>query len=373
MKIGTITFHGAYNYGSVLQAYALQEFIVKLGRETETPIDYKIINYRPQCQKELYWQAEPPFSVKTAVKRLMRMPYKNQLAKQAEAYEGFLADRLNLTEELSEREINRYADEFDFYISGSDQVFNVRSLDFTYHNLLDFTESPNKLSYAASFGPLMINWDEYDKEKYIGYLRKFRTLSMREERSKKIADELLGNGESEVHIDPTLLLDAEDWRKIESGRNYNKGKYIFIYCLEPTKKHMRIAKMLSKALDLPIVCTGYRCKHDYFNSFVKLYDSGPADFLSLIDNAELVLTSSFHGTAFSVIFGKPFWVIDGMADNRICNLLKLTGLEGNSIEIDNLPDFQKSRPHTSGEVDARKVLKQEQEKSREYLKKALGI
>ncbi len=373
IQAGTLTFHGAYNYGSVLQTYALQQFVTKLGEEKGVDIDYSVINYRPQSQKELYWQVKRPKTKSNMVKWLMRLPYGKKLKKQAQAFEDFLQRYVHLTDEVDEKSIEKYAESFDYYISGSDQIFNVRASDFSYTYLLDFTDSCNKISYAASLGPLQIDWSKYDQEKYAAALRKFKNVSLREKKSKAMVDELLGTTDSEIHVDPTLLLSADEWRKVQSGRNYKNGKYILIYCLEPTKKHLRIAKKLSKALKLPIVCTGYRCKHDYFNSFVKMYDAGPADFLALIDNAAFVLTSSFHGTAFSVIYDKLFWCIDGMSDNRISNLLTMTGLTGNAITEENLPDFRTVNPLRASQANASEALEKEKQKSREYLIKALGL
>ncbi len=372
IKTGTLTFHGAYNYGSVLQTYALQQFVMKLGEEKGIDIDYSVINYRTRVQKELYWQVKRPKTKSNMVKWLMRLPYRKKLKKQAQAFEDFLQRYVHLTDEVDEHSIAKYAESFDYYISGSDQIFNVRASDFSYRYLLDFTESHNKISYAASLGPLQIDWSKYDKEKYTTDLRKFKNLSLREKKSKAMVDELLGAEDSEIHVDPTLLLSANKWREVQSERNYKNGKYILIYCLEPTKKHLRIAKKLSKALKLPIVCTGYRCKHDYFNSFVKMYDAGPADFLALIDNAAMVLTSSFHGTAFSVIYDKLFWCIDGMSDNRISNLLTMTGLTNNAITEENLPDFKAVSPLRVSQANA-KALEQEKQKSAEYLIKALDL
>ena len=368
MRIGTITFHGSYNYGSVLQAYALQQFVLYLYPQSK----YEIINFRPEVQKEMYWQTYPPVTLKTVVKGIMRLPYWNFLKRQAEAYEEFFVKYLNLTAEVTESELPQLSDKYDCFISGSDQIFNIRNRDFSLAYLLNFTDSPNKLSYAASMGPLAIDWGKYDKDKYVKYLRQFKFLSLREQHSKEMADYLLKTNTSEIHIDPTFLLTAEEWRKIQSKRNYNNGKYILIYCLEPSKRHLEIAKKLSKETKLPIVSTGYRNKYDYCNPFVKFYDAGPTDFLALIDNAEMVLTSSFHGTAFSIIYDKKFWVIDGMEDNRICNLLKLMELETNNIPVDQSKDFAKQQPQTAKAVNAYSVIMKERERSKEYFLRAFN-
>ncbi len=372
MKTATITFHGAYNYGSVLQTYALQEFVTSLGKSRGAEIDYSVINFRTQVQKQLYWQTKRPFTKGNAVKWLMRLPYRKKLSKQAAGFEEFLSRWVHLTDEVDEKTIGRFATGFNCYISGSDQIFNIRSRDFSPVYLLNFTDSPNKISYAASLGPLQIDWSKYHEQSYRESLAQFQHLSLREQRSKDMVDALLESENSEIHVDPTLLLPVEQWRKVQSDRNYKNGQYILIYCLEPTKRHMEIARKLSKAIGLPVVSTGYRCKHDYFNPFVKLYDAGPGDFLSLVDHAALVLTSSFHGTAFSVIYDKPFWVIDGMEDNRIRSLLQMTGLEANSIS-DILPDFHKLSPKTANEVEALQKIENEKARSKEYLMKALGL
>ena len=114
--------------------------------------------------------------------------------------------------------------------------------------------------------------------------------------------------------------------------------------------------------------TGYRNKNDWMNPFVKLYDAGPGDFLSLVDRAALVLTSSFHGTAFSLIFGKPFLAIDGMADARIRDFLTLFGAESNSIAADagtlSVPSVIE---------DAETVICRERAKAQAYLEEAFGL
>ncbi len=373
MKIATLTFHGAYNYGSVLQTYALQEFVKQIGNKNGFEIDYSVINYRTQIQKELYWQIKPPLTKSNAVKFLMRLPYLKKLNIQAKGFEDFLKQHINLTEEVNDETIRQYADSFDFFMSGSDQIFNIRSRDFSFRYLLDFTNSGNKISYAASLGPLQIDWQKYDKGTYLKYLSQFKSLSLRELKSKQMVDGLLGTDDSKIHVDPTLLLSADEWRKVQSDYNYKNGKYILFYCLEPTKQHIKIAESLSRQTGLPIVCTGYRCKYDYFNPFVKLYDAGPSDFLSLMDNAEYVLTSSFHGTAFSVIYNKRFWVIDGDKDNRISNLLNLTGLNCNSISLNEIPDISKIELKTASETNAYTALETEKAKSEEYFVKALEL
>ena len=140
------------------------------------------------------------------------------------------------------------------------------------------------------------------------------------------------------------------------------------YCLEPKAEHLKIAEVLSQKTGLPVVATKYRGKADYFNHFIKLYNAGPCDFISLIDHAAMVLTSSFHGTAFSLLFQKPFYVVDGVSDGRICGLLSMSGTTGNNL-VSGIQEINK-KPLAAGDS---LFLDRERTRSRQYLIDALGL
>ncbi len=365
MKIGTITFHGAHNYGSMLQAYALQEYAKKLLGDYKIPCDYQIINYRSEVQKRIY-QAPKTDSIKTLAKWLMYLPYKNQLDKQSQKFEAFITDHLRTTDEFSSAEcLPQITSYFDVLIAGSDQIWNVRARDFDLAYL--FPGCPNKkISVAASLGPLSIDWKNYQTEEYSNLLNRFSCISVRENKSLEMLREMLPENRIEVLPDPVFLLEVQAWKTIQS--DMDPGKYILFYCLEPSREHIRIARLLSKKLNLPVVATKYRSKYDYVNPFIKQYDAGPCDFLSLIDHAAVVLTSSFHGTAFSLIYRKPFYVINGMEDGRIQDLLKLFGAEENDLPF-GIQDIGK--PSVVKNIES--VIRGEQEKTRAYLTAALGL
>ncbi len=367
MKIGNITFHGAHNYGSVLQAYALKTFVENLAAEKGTECEYSVLNFRTDFQKALY--SRPVFnSPKNALKRLMYLPYQKKLDVQNQKFEAFIAENLNLSEEFStENELPVLADNCDVLLAGSDQIWNIRARDFSFAYLFENC-TPKKVSYATSLGPLEIDWSQYDKERYVNALKQFTCISAREEKSRQMLAQIAPETAVDVLVDPTLLLDVSEWRQIQSQMNVNGGKYILFYCLEPTRDHIRLAKLLSKKTGMPVVATAYRGKKDYFNPFVKQYDAGPRDFLSLIDHASIVLTSSFHGTAFSLIYGKPFYAIDGMKDGRISNILRLSHAERNAIAL-NAADFE-NEPQAA---DIRAWIKEQRKTSQEYLTAALGL
>lgn len=367
MKVATITFHAAHNFGSMLQAYALQTFVEELAPD----ISYEILNYRSQMQKSTYAVVKKVNNIKGLVKNLLRLPYQKQLKTKFRKFEEFLYNDLHITsEEINETcEVPQRWFEYDCYISGSDQIWNVRAKDFADINFLDFVNR-KRISYAASFGPLAIDWNRYDRDKYSKLLEKFDTISVRETGSADNVRILTGQ-ESEVHVDPTLLLDVNEWRKLQSDANYNDGKYILLYCLEPTKQQLKIAKAISKKLGLPIVSLKPANKNDIVNNFVKKYDAGPKDFLAYIDHAALVLTSSFHGTAFSLIYHKAFYSLNGMKDNRISSLLTKTKMTDHSI--DNIDEINKVMLDNFDNQQISNVMMAEQRRSKEYLLKGLGL
>lgn len=374
-KISTITFHAAHNYGSNLQAYALQEFIKSLCKKNNTSCDYEIINLHTRKQEELYSLFQPYNSLKNIIKNLMVFPYTKQLKIKQKRFNSFIKNELNITSKryLSNNDLKRENFTSDYFISGSDQVWNIRSKDFDWANFLNFvnTSKSKKISYAASFGPLDINWDLYNKDKCRDLLYQYDYISVREEGSKKNIQNLLDK-ECLIHVDPTLLLTKEQWIKKLNLSSNNEKSYILFYSLEPNFETLEIVKKISKNLDLPVVITKYNNKFDYFNQFIKKYDCGPKEFLNLINGAKLIISSSFHGTVFSIIFNKPFFAINGLADNRISTLLKNLHLESREVRIDNIEE-KCSLAYTIDFQNANLVIEEERKRSENYLKKALDI
>lgn len=366
MNIGAITFHGSHNYGSMLQAYALQTFVVSLIQEAHIPGKYQIINYRSDVQKKLYQPPLPGDSMKSILKWLMYLPYKRAIDLQNRKFEQYITERLQLTEECSSAdELPQIASRFDVLLAGSDQIWNVRAKDFHFAYLFQGCHG-RKVSYASSLGPLPIDWSQYDVKEYAALLRGFSSVSVREEASRRILAPLVEDVPIELMPDPVFLLSAEEWRKLESDAH--PDRYILFYCLEPSREHVRLAHRLSKRLGLPVVSTGYRNIKDWLNPFIKQYDAGPCDFLSLIDHADVVLTSSFHGTAFSLIYGKPFWAIDGLSDARIRDLLVKFGAERNHLPL-RAKDVFMPAMISSSEL----VICEERNKAKAYLIKALEL
>lgn len=371
MKIATITFNHAHNHGSMLQAYALQQFVCKLCKEEKVPVEYTLIDFDTELQRELYNIFKSDFSVKSIIKNLLSVIHYRALKSRYLKFEDFIHSKCNLSKRYSTMEqLNSEAPLADVYISGSDQLWNVRSQDFSDVFYLPFVKSGKRISYAASFGPLKIDWIRYDAEKYASLLSAYNSVSVREEGSADNVEMLTGR-RPVVHVDPTFLLTADEWRKIQSKALYKNGKYILLYCLEPTKNQLKMAKAISKKLNLPIVVLRYNNKNDWFNAFVHKYDAGPTDFLAYVDHAALVLTSSFHGTAFSLIYNKSFYVFSGLTDNRISTILKNVGLEKRSI--DSFADISRVSLEAINTKSINEFLDQERKRSATYLKNSMGL
>lgn len=369
-RVATVTLHRAENFGSVLQAYALQHFVESIGDASGKGVEYRILDVRPRRQEELYSLYRKGFGARSLIKNIVAFRYRKQQKAKKQKFACFLEEHLHLSRHMEIEELYRETPRFDCFISGSDQIFNVRSLDFEDYFYLDFVKDAKKISYAASFGPLAIDWSQYDSKKYASLLGEYAHISTREEGSRENVEKLTG-APAKIHVDPTLLLGREEWRKLQSGASYRGGRYILLYCLEPSREQLRTVRAIAAKLRLPVLITRYNNKHDILNGFIKLYDAGPADFLSLLDHAALVITSSFHGTAFSLIYRKRFYVLNGKDDRRICDLLEKTALLGRSL--DGVCDVGKV---TLQDVDfsaTEEFLEEQQRRSRAYLKQALEL
>ena len=367
MKIGTITFHSSYNFGSNLQAYALQKFVCSLNEK----IEYKIINLRTKEQDEIN-QLRYTNRVKNIVKSIL---FKKVLDRRSEVFERFINTKLNLTKKYSTKEeFHEDKECFDFYISGSDQLWNTTAFDFNWLNYLDGVKSKNKISYAASFGPLSRNTFYDNKDKIQKNLKEFKAISVREEKSKEIVEECLNeNKKITINVDPTMLLTKEEWITLMDNKPIVDGDYIFYYTLKPSKERVIFLKKLSKEMKMKVVVAAPSFKYEIFSGFIKKYESGPKEFLNLIYYSKLVVSTSFHGNVFSIIFNKPFYAIDGMSDNRISHILKLSKLENRSITIND--DIRKLSQNYD-KIDfsnIKKFFEEEKEKSKQFFIDALEL
>lgn len=322
-KVGIITFHAAHNYGSCLQAYALQSKVEQLG------FNAYIINLRTERQKDMY----RPLTKRKGLKYLLKNAFSLiNLKKRKTCYdlfENFISAKYHLTQEYeSLTDLNSASFDFDFYISGSDQIWNTVPYDADMSYFLPFVKHGVKIAYAPSFGQI----GNISKEKEIAHdLADYNFLSAREESGCELIRKLCGRS-AETVVDPTLFYNADFYEKLIDPRPIINRDYIFFYTLFATPEMMVSVKRLSKMTGLPVVTSNVSNQYDAFSGFEKHIDCGPCEFLNLLKNAKMVFTSSFHCTVFSIIFKKDFYAFKGMDDKRISSLLKLTSLENRSVD-----------------------------------------
>lgn len=354
MKIGIVTFQKYNNYGAVLQCYGLQYVLKKLGHIPEF-VDYKC-DYIEKPYRLVNLKKKGIFNyIYGVIGYICYLPRKKKFSK--------FREKMTYSKRMTREEIQKVSLDYDAYITGSDQVWNhkLTNGDTTY--FLDFDKEKKKYSYAASMGE--VDLSTTDKESHKKLLSDFSGILVRETMCAEYVNDILGL-QAETVLDPTLLLDKEDWEAVCSTKKA-KGDYILVYQLGISPRVVNYVRKLKKE-------TGLRVEYVPFplGSFLSAkcnVAAGPQEWLSLIKNAKYVVTDSFHGIAFSVIFNKQFWVeVSGHHRNRRAeDFLKLLGLEDRSIESALCENEQKTIDYARVNV----VLKQQQEKSITLLKNML--
>lgn len=327
-KVGIITFHAAHNYGSSLQAYALQKTVSSIGYDCE------IINFRTETQKDQY----TPLTKRTGLKYLIKNAYflLNYSWRKAkyDKFEEFIDTQLikSPVEYSSLEQLYDSKLPYTHYISGSDQIWNTAPNDADMAYFLPFVKNAKRIAYAPSFGQLgnIKRKDEIKK-----YLSEYDYISVRDKFGQDLVEELTGV-KPPILLDPTMLFTNDEWLKLIDSKPLIEGEYIFFYTLFADKSMIKFVKNASNVLKIPVVISNISNQYEIFSGFKKCTKSGPLEFLNLIKNAKFVCTSSFHGTAFSILLHKPFAVINGENDKRISTLLNITDLHICSKNSDDI-------------------------------------
>ncbi|NLD93697.1 MAG: polysaccharide pyruvyl transferase family protein [Fibrobacter sp.] len=328
-KVGLISYHFWYNYGTVLQSYALWKAISNLGYDSEY-IDFKWHWNNQKNQKR---------SLKLKFKRFLTDPFKHiqkrelQLLNLAMNEFDLFAKKYIPTSNNSftANDLINFPPEYSRYIVGSDQTWNplyLKEIDLSIFLLSFVKENTKKFSYAPSIGTLQI--DESTMCVYKRELVKFNKISCRE----KDCCEFLSKNISKdvVHVlDPTFLLNEKQWEEIEVPFKMD-GPYILCYILGSKNCISDYAELLGKEKRLPVYYIA--TSRQYLKKKNKLIGVGPSHFVNLIKNAEFVVTDSFHGTALSINFKKKFYSFSKREGNihssdnrRIFGLLEEFSLE----------------------------------------------
>lgn len=343
MKVGIITWW-RNNYGSILQALALQqklnqyndlqyEIICQFGKKS-TSVDnvfdkIKSVGLAETC-KRVFW--------KVAFKGLRLRNKKMQ---------QFVDENLKVSnQQYNEHDIadsNKY---YDTYICGSDQIWNPDLVPTDSMYWLPFVEKgKNKIAYAPSFGASTVT--EKQKEQIKANLSTFKAVSCRENSGARTINQIIGEKKCEAVLDPTMLIERDYWDTISEDKIYDE-KYIFAYMLRGTAVQRKYIEKIARERNLKIVSIpflDYEKIDPYDLKFgdYKLWDANPAEFISAIRHAEYVFCDSFHCIVFSILYHRPFFVFpkvgaDGKVKksqiSRMTDLLELAEIK-NRILLDN--------------------------------------
>ena len=364
MKINIITLHRVFNYGSVFQAYATQKVIQNLGH------DVKIIDYITEQRTIKRILFSFPENIKSGtVKRWLYLFGKTfSILIKLSTFNSFINKNIKLTKRyITYNDLQNEPPIADIYVTGSDQVWNSKyneGIDKGF--FLDFTpESTKKIAFVSSFGNTKLDYCEFEETKLL--LSKYDALSVREDSANLIL-EGLGRKDGICLIDPTLQISKQDWRQI-SSKPLVKEKYLLLMLLYNEDNHAtEYAQQIAKQKGLKVV----KISWDLFKPKgidILMTHRRPQDFLSLFDNAEFIVTNSFHGLAFSINFNKQFVIIPRNEFNsRIESLLRLVHLDDRFL-INGLDWDVVNKSIAYDEIND--ILDNEREKAKDFLKENL--
>lgn len=373
-KIGIVTlYYKNHNYGGLLQAYALSTYLNDCGYKSEQlswDFNHGFDPYGFQTIKNKSLKSK----IKLSIYNVLYLFNKRNKQKRAKAFEEFESIVPHSKTVYTEDNISESVKDYDAFIVGSDQVWNM---DW-YHpeHFLDFVpEEIPKISYASSMPNT--NLTEEQREIVKNSLSRFQGISVREQDCAKTLSSKTGQN-IEWTLDPTLLLDRSQWERIAKPYDI-KGKYIFCFFIGANSNMREIAKEFSKKTKLPIVSfphLSYTNISDFTFGDVRIFDAGPDSFISIIKNAEYVITDSFHATVFSNIFKTKYFVFSrkgsGKMDSRVTSLLDMFNSSERFCHSENLNvDYMMNIKDKEVEGINDKFT-QMQEKSKEFLKNNLG-
>lgn len=378
-KIAILTINDYANYGNRLQNYATQEVLKSLGFSVQTVVNntkyenntcYKKRKLRDRISDLKIMPFKKAYTtIKCKVwHKVYNKKIEQHKIKRIETFKNFTKYNIVETDyNISEDNIPRdLSDIFDYFITGSDQVWNPT---FRYGSPIDFlTFAPQnkRIAYAPSFGISKIPF-EYE-ERYKTWLSGIHEVSVREESGAKIIKDFTGR-DAIVLVDPTLMITKEKWLSV-SKEDFNKPKckYLLTYFLgEISEENRYKIKSIAKENKLKIVNLG-NIKD------LKTYKAGPSEFIDYINSASVLFTDSFHGCVFSILLDTPFVVFDRESDlpsmnSRIDTLLKTFKLEERKSKnvVTNNQIFQAEY------IYVKPILTEERKKAVKYLKDALNI
>ena len=349
-KIGIITINDNDNYGNRLQNYAIQNVLEKNKVKSITLKNNPILNYN-----NLF------------LLRLLKFILKKKKIRQIDRYKKFIEFNKNI--KFSKRYITPFSkldNEYDYFITGSDQVWNPTWGSLSDVELLEFTIPEKRISFSASFG--ISSLPEQYNEKLKNALNDYKAISVREDAGKKIIEDVVGRKDVQVLVDPTMLLTAEEWDKVaKKPEQLKTDKYILNYFLgKLSEKRKAEIDRIAKENDCEVI--------NILDKNSPFYCTGPSEFLYLEKHAFLVCTDSFHSSVFAILYNRPF-IVFGREDNtismnsRIETLINKFNLKNREYNGQEITKENLNHDYT----ETYKILEEERKKSMTFLINALDV
>lgn len=379
-KIGIITISKTNNYGAELQAYATQKKIQLMGYDAEL-IDY--LYYKHKNHRET--KASQPAIKFTKKEKINHFLLYRIISPLVEDFGALFIDKISKRKKnflefhkkntkysaqyRSHTDLYKAEHNYDVFIAGSDQIWNPSTGTSMAPYFLEFApRNKHKISYASSFGVSKI--DEKYYPLYRDYLANLDAIGVREDDGVDLIKEIAGLNATKV-LDPTLLLNKEQWKEVVIKPLKRKKNYIVIYVLHESEPLINLAYYLQEKLDLEIIKLTKRAySNKSYSNVINIEDAGPAQYIDLFMNASFVLTNSFHGTAFSVNFNIPFFSIlnkERKNNSRMINFLKMIDLT-NQIVYEDIPSFNNIDSYIEVDFEnANKVIEKERGLSEKFL------
>lgn len=373
MKASVITLHTVDNYGSVMQTYATQQILKKCGYDVEF-VDYWRRDNLPKSRAERMLEGstlqklKPLWGINNFTRGATIAILKMMLENRKSPMWRFLEEKVQLTKVryCSYEELEANPPIADVYITGSDQVWNSiwnQGIDRSY--FLDFAPAGKpRIAFSASIGREQLDTEEIPETRSL--LEKYSAISVREQS----AVELLASMDikSTLVLDPTLMLEANEWRKL-AAKHRTEKPYLLIYQLNPNPQMDQYAEQLAQKKEWDIIRIGFgRSDRRKGGKCVML--PSVKEFLGLFCDAACVLTDSFHATAFSLNLGTDFIsVLPGRFGTRIESITKLTRTENRILtSYDDLTVVDRS----IDEKNVQNILTVERKKGFDFLNKAIS-
>lgn len=347
-RIGLAINYDYPDYGGMLQAYATYYKLKKLGYEPEALNIYNLSSDIRNRKLKYFLRNVLDFSIvkekgqiviKKARKKIDKTFGSNMALREA-AFEHFYKEKFIISRAFSDwNDIGKSCHNYGAILVGSDQLWLPSNIEGDYYTLNFVPDDVKKIAYATSFGVSNIPGAQEEKAK--NYLNRINYLSAREESGKDIIKKFTGKDVPLV-CDPALLLDAHEWNETATTGRIVEESYIFCYFMGNNLWHRKFVKELRRKTGCKVVSLLHLDRYIAFDEEYAdeaPYDISPADFINLVKNAEYVCTDSFHGTVFSIIYGRKFFTFKRFSDKatlstntRIDTLLKHMQLQDRLVE-----------------------------------------